>query len=395
MTALRKHMKTFTLSALLALVPLAGASAQAVEEAAERLKAYAADQGLQIEWDSLNVEGDNATLRGARGGFDGTVVPLGDISLTGVSRDDKGYRIEKISMNSYYTADDENEASFSMFDIAMGNVLLPDEALRDNYGGFLFYETAKVQEMRLVLGGVDVFTMNDLHFEMTEPSDGEAMEFTGAAEGFTLDLSLMEDEDQRAVVQALGYEQIEGYLEMAGSWNPQDGRTALSQFDVTVAEAGTLGFSLDLGGYTPSLIASLRDLQKQIAANPDADNSAQGLAILGLLQQLSFHGAEIAFADDSLTGKVLDFVAQNQGMKPADVANQAKAVVPFALAQLNNPELTTQASQAVAAFLDDPRSLRISASPAQPVPFALIMATAMSTPAELTKSLAVSVSAND
>ena len=389
------QIRTFTLSALLAFVPLAGASAQTVEEAAERLKTYAADQGLQIEWDSLDVEGADATLVGARGGFDGTVVPLGDIMLKGVSRDDKGYRIESISMNSYYTADEEDEASFSMRDIAMDKVLLPDEALRDNYGGFLFYETAKVQEARLRLGGVDVFSLSDLHFEMTEPTDGAAMEFTGAAEGFTLDLSLMEAEDQLAIVQALGYEQMEGYLEMAGSWNPQDGRTELSQFDMTVADAGTLGLSFDLGGYTPALIASLRDLQKQISADPDGDNSAQGLAILGLLQQLSFHGAEIAFADDSLTGKVLEFVAQNQGMKASDVANQAKAVVPFALAQLNNPELTAQASQAVAAFLDDPRSLRITANPAQPVPFALIAATAMSTPAELTKSLSVTVSAND
>lgn len=395
MTAPRMHIKTLTLSALLALVPLAGASAQTVEEAAERLKAYAADQGLKIEWDQINVEGNSGTLVGARTGFDDTVVPIGDIQLVGVSRDDKGYRIEKISLNSYYTTSEEDEAAFSARGIAMGNVLLPEEALRDNYGGFLFYETANVEEMGLRLGGVDVFTMNDLHLEMTEPEDGKAMEFTGAAEGFTLDLSLMEDEDQLAIVQALGYEQIEGYLEMAGSWNPQDGRTALSQFDMSVAEAGTFGLSFDIGGYTPALIASLRDLQKQIAANPDGDNSAQGLAILGLLQQLSFHGAEIAFTDDTLTGKVLDFVAQNQGMKASDVANQAKAVVPFALAQLNNPELTAQAAQAVSAFLDDPKSLRITASPAQPVPLALIMATAMATPTELTKSLNVSVSAND
>lgn len=395
MTALRMHIKTLTLSALLALVPLAGASAQVVEEAAERLKAYAADQGLKIEWDQINVEGDRGTLVGARTGIDGTVVPIGDITLSGVSRDDKGYRIEKISLDSYYTTSQEDEAAFSARGITMGNVLLPEEALRDNYGGFLFYETANVDEMGLTLGGVDVFTMNDLHLEMTEPEDGKAMEFTGAAEGFTLDLSLMEDEDQFAIVQALGYEQIEGYLEMAGSWNPQDGRTALSQFDVSVAEAGTFGMSFDIGGYTPALIASLRDLQKQIAANPDGDNSAQGLAILGLLQQLSFHGAEIVFTDDTLTGKVLDFVAQNQGMKASDVANQAKAVVPFALAQLNNPALTTQAAQAVSAFLDDPKSLRITANPAQPVPLALIMATAMATPTELTKSLNVSVSAND
>jgi len=396
MSALHTHIRTITFSALLAAMPLTAVWAQPVEEAVERLKAYSADQGLRIEWDRLDLNGADATLVGARIGLDGEgFAPVGDIWLQNVSRDDKGYRIGKISLSSYYLNDRDEDFTFLMRDLAMGNVLLPDEALRDNYGGFFFYETANVGALSLTLGGVDVFTMEDLHFEVTEPDGDQAMSFTGAAEAFTVDLSLMEDQDQLAILRTLGYEQLEGFLEMEGGWNPADGRMALSQFDFTVNDAGTLGLSFDLGGYTPALIASLRELQQQISANPDGDNSAQGLAILGLLQQLSFHGAEIAFADDTLTGKVLDFVAKNQGMRPADVANQAKAVLPFLLAQLNNPELTAQAAQAVSAFLDNPQSLRVTASPAGPVPFALIVATAMSTPAELTKSLAVNVSAND
>jgi len=70
-------------------------------------------------------------------------------------------------------------------------------------------------------------------------------------------------------------------------------------------------------------------------------------------------------------------------------------VLPFLLAQLNNPDLTAQATQAVSTFLDDPKSLTISARPAQPVPFAMLAATAMMVPAELTKALGVTVSAND
>jgi len=81
-------------------------------------------------------------------------------------------------------------------------------------------------------------------------------------------------------------------------------------------------------------------------------------------------------------------------MKPKDIANQAKAIVPFGMAQLNNPELTSQVSDAVNTYLDDPKSLEISAKPASPVPFALIMAGAMSNPKELTKTLGVAVKAN-
>ena len=394
-TALRKHIRLLAASTLLSAASLAGASAGEVEDAAARLQAYTADQGFRIEWDRIEVNGTSGVLLDARVGNAETMVPVGNINLDGVSRDDKGFRIESLSLPAFGGTDEEEEVSFIAEGIELGKVLLPDEDKRDYYGGFLFYETFDLDSMALTLGGTEVFTMGDVHFEVTEPEGGTPMDFTGAAERFTLDLSLMEDESQLAVVDALGLRQMEGYIETEGSWNPEDGRIEISQYDMTVVDAGTIGFTLDLGGYTPSLLASLRALQKQMAENPEGDNSAQGLAMLGLMQQMTFNGARISFADDSLTGKVLGFVAANQGMKPADVANQAKAVVPFALAQLNNPELTTSASQAVAAFLDDPQNLTIAAEPAQPIPFALIAATAMSTPLELTRSLGVTVTAND
>ena len=393
MTAIRKQFQIFAASLLLAAVPLGGAWAQTVDEAVQRLKEQVEEQGAKIEWESVDISGSDAVLVGVEVGTDEAMVPIGNVVLNGISRVDNGYRIEGIELDYYHFED--GEGAVTIEGVAMSGVLLPDEDAQDAYGGFMFYETADIGGITVNVRGTDVFTLSDLHGEFTAPENGNPMEFTGAAEGFTLDLSIIEDPSQIAVLQALGYEQLEGYIEVAGSWQPEDGRMALSQYDLTVVDAGTLGFTFDLGGYTPSFIASLRELQKQMAENPEDDNSSQGLAMLGLLQQLSFHGAEIAFTDDSLTGKVLEFVAQAQGMKPADVANQAKAVLPFALAQLNNPDLTAQATQAVAAFLDDPQSLRITAAPAAPVPFALIMAGAMSTPQDLTRTLAVSVSAND
>ena len=50
-------------------------------------------------------------------------------------------------------------------------------------------------------------------------------------------------------------------------------------------------------------------------------------------------------------------------MSAKDIANQAKAIVPFLMAQLNNPELTTEVTAAVGKFLDDPKSLEIAAEP--------------------------------
>ena len=82
-------------------------------------------------------------------------------------------------------------------------------------------------------------------------------------------------------------------------------------------------------------------------------------------------------------------------MKPDDIKNQAKAIVPFLTAQLNNPELSSVVTAAVTKYLDDPKSLQISAVPPAPVPFAQIAATGMTNPIDLTKTLGITVKSND
>lgn len=77
-----------------------------------------------------------------------------------------------------------------------------------------------------------------------------------------------------------------------------------------------------------------------------------------------------------------------------DIKNQAKAIVPFLTTQLNNPELSTQITAAVTAYLDDPKSIEVAAAPASPVPFAQIAAGAQN-PMELPKLLGVTVKANE
>lgn len=394
MNALTRHARLLAVTTLLASVPLGSAWAQAVEAALERLKGLVEEQGAKIEWASVDITGSDAVLVGVSVGAGDDMVPVGNVVLEGIEETDEGYYVDSISLDRYFV-EDGTGSSVTVEGVSMTGIVIPEEGQEDAFGGFLFYETADLGSVAVNAAGKDIFTLTDLHVEVTKPEDGEPMEFTGAAEGFTIDLSIIEDPQQQQILQALGYQQLEGYFEMEGSWQPEDGRLAMTQYDLAIVNAGTIGFTIDLGGYTPDFIASLRELQKQMTANPDGDNSAQGLAMMGLMQQLTFHSADLSFTDDSLTNKVLEFVAQMQGMKASDIANQAKAVLPFALAQLNNPDLTTQASQAVSAYLDNPQSIRIAAEPAQPLPFALLMAGAMSDPMSLTKTLGVAVYANE
>ncbi len=393
MRTFRTHIRTLALSSMLAAAPFGFAQAQTPQAAIDRFEALVEELGLQMEWTGVRFAGSDAVLVGVTVGSPDAMAPIGDVTLTGISEVDNGFRVEAITLQDYQI--DEGDISCAAAGIRLGGVILPNEGQQDALGGFMFYETANVDSVNVDVQGVEVFTLTDAHFEVTPPEGGNPMTTTGAVESFTVDLSLVEDSNQRAVIQALGYEQIRGYMQMEGTWQPSDGRMVMPQFAVTVVDAGTIDFNLDISGYTPAFIASLRDLQKQMAANPGGDSSTQGLAILGLMQQLTFNNARIGFTDDSLTNRVLEFVSKSQGVTPTDLKNQAKAVLPFVLAQLNNPDLTSSATQAVSAFLDDPQSLWISAEPQNPVPFALIAAEAMSAPQGLIKTLGVKVTANE
>ncbi|AWC24494.1 hypothetical protein CO731_03982 [Aminobacter sp. MSH1] len=395
MTQYRSAFSKLALSTFLFTLPLNAALAQDATAVAERLKAVLAAQNLTLSWTSVSGDASETVLEGTSIAMAGEDKPVsvGKVTLGGITEENGGYKIETLSTEAYSLTEGTTKVDVSP--LTIGNVSLPAEGSTDPLASFLMYETANLDNVSVKIGDKQAFQMTNFAAEVTPPADGNAMEFTGSAEKFTADLSLVEDPQSKAAIDALGYQNISGDFQLAGTWQPTDGRMALSNYDITVDAAGTLGMTFDLGGYTVDFLKSVQDLQKKMADQPEGtDNSAQGLAMLGLMQQLTFNGATVRFDDDSVTNKVLEYVGKQQGMSAKDIANQAKAIVPFMLMELNNPELAAQVTAAVTAYLDNPKSLEIAAKPASPVPFALLAASGMSNPKELPKTLGLTVTAN-
>lgn len=395
MTQYRSAFSKLALSTFLFTLPLNAALAQDATAVAERLKAVLAAQNLTLSWTSVSGDASETVLEGTSIAMAGEDKPVsvGKVTLGGITEENGGYKIETLSTEAYSLTEGTTKVDVSP--LTIGNVSLPAEGSTDPLASFLMYETANLDNVSVKIGDKQAFQMTNFAAEVTPPADGNAMEFTGSAEKFTADLSLVEDPQSKAAIDALGYQNISGDFQLAGTWQPTDGRMALSNYDITVDDAGTLGMTFDLGGYTVDFLKSVQDLQKKMADQPEGtDNSAQGLAMLGLMQQLTFNGATVRFDDDSVTNKVLEYVGKQQGMSAKDIANQAKAIVPFMLMELNNPELAAQVTAAVTAYLDNPKSLEIAAKPASPVPFALLAASGMSNPKELPKTLGLTVTAN-
>jgi hypothetical protein len=392
----RRLISKLAVSTMLVVVSGLSARAQDATAVADRFKAIMELQGFEMSWAAISGEAPSFSLDGVRikplGQPD--ALEIGKVSFEGVEEDGSAFTVESISTQPFSKSQDGVTVEISPFQFT--GVTLPADGTADPIANLMFYSGAELASVVVRMGDRTVFSMDNLTAEVTPPEDGKPMAFTGSVEKFTADLSGIEDPQARSAIEAMGYQTINGYMELAGTWQPSDGRMGFSQYDISVEDAGTFGMTFDLGGYTPDFIKAMQEMQKKMAEQPaDADNSAQGLAMLGLMQQLTFHSASLRWDDDSLTGKAIDYIAKMQNMKPDDIRNQAKAIVPFLTAQLNNPELSSQITAAVTKFLDDPKSLEVAAEPAAPVPFAQIAAAGMSNPLELTKTLAVTVSANE
>lgn len=386
-------MKTLALSCALTATTLTGAFAQDVDAALARMKVLMAEQGVTLDWADADISGANATLTGVTVTSEGTAEPIGDIELTGIADAENGYRVGSIEMPTYTAT--EAGGTLTLTDLVMDDVFLPNEGVDVGGAEIFFYERAALGAATLETDGREIFSLTNLNVEITPPEDDGELAFTGGADAFTADLSVSDDPKHTEVLARLGYEQVSGSMAFAGSWAAGDGRLKLSQYDFVVDDAGTLGISFDVSGYTPEFIKALRETSERMAASSEAEQSRHGLAMLGLMQQLSLYGLEITYDDASLTTNVLEFAAEEQEISAADVANQTKAVLPFMMAGINAPQLSQMVTAALSQFLDDPQSLTIRAAPAQPVPFSMLLAAGMASPDALVQQLNLSVTAND
>lgn len=396
MTVFRNPAAALALSTFLFSAGVLPAAALDTAAFGSRLKeVVTASQGVTLDWSAIRENGDNVVLEGVTLSIPGESgkIDVGEVTLNEVSEEDGGYRIGSLAMPSY--AFEEAGMKVTVDGLSITGLTVPAKGAGGPLGELMLYDRAELQSAAVTMEGKELFTLGNTYAEITSPDGDEPLEFTGAAESFTVNIAATGEQKAIETARELGYPTISGNVEMAGTWSPKDGRASLTQYDLAVDQAGTLGITLDISGYTPEFIKSLQEIQTKMAEGTEEEKSAQQLAVLGLLQQLNFHAASIRFDDDSLTGNVLAYLAKEQGSQAGDIANQAKFMLPMMLAPLNNPDFVASVTEAVSTFLDNPENLTISAEPEKPVPFALIAAGAMAAPQGLIQQLNVSVTANE
>jgi hypothetical protein len=348
-------------------------------------------QNFKLTVGSATLDGANVVAKDISIGLaGGEPMKIAEITLENVTeKDGGGYLIGSLAAPA--TTIDKEGMKVEFGGASLNGYTIPAVGETDPVKLLGLYQSMNVAPMRVSSKGAEVFRMDGITATMSEYVKDQPLTFEAALKGLWGDLSKIEDRKAQETLAAFGYKEITGGITMKGSWNPSDGKMSVTEALYNIDNVGKLNVLFDISGYTPELVKGIQEMSKSMEGQ---DESAKGLAMLGLLQQLNFISMTIRFDDASITGKALDYAAKQAGQDRAAIINQTKGVLPFALAQLKDPDFAQKVTEAASEYLDNPKSLEIKAAPPAPVPFAILAATGSTTPEALIKQLNVTVTAN-
>ncbi|WP_064682145.1 hypothetical protein [Rhizobium bangladeshense] len=354
-------------------------------------------QGGTISAEGVDINGTTVTLKNVTvKPTGGESLPIGEVTLSGVEEDEEGgYYIEEAAFPDVNKTGDG--VTVTAQELTLGGISVPATPGGDSLDTMMLYETAHTGPLKVVKDGAEVFSVLQSDMNLTLREDESGFDFDGAFKSMKADLSKTDDPKSKDAIEKLALQHVQGDITMKGAWELGPGTIDVSEIAFDFTNIGKLNLGFKISGYTMAFMKSMQDAMKQSEANPNKEQAQQalGLAMLGLMQQLSFEGAQVRFEDASITKRALDYAGAQQNISGKLMADSLKTMTPIMLAQLNIPELQNAVSAAVNTFLDDPKSLTVKAVPEKPVPFPTIVGAAMGAPNTLPQVLGVKVSAND
>lgn len=375
----------------------------ALDEAAfaKRLMDTFAKNGSPMELGDVSISGDQIVINDVIFITPDMSLPVGTVTFDNVRETaDGGYTAERASVEDINTT--FPDGSFSLQGMEVMNLRVPaasaqvDGTQAYDFGSMILYDQFRTGAGKLVLDGKDAFQFANSDTVMNIDEVNTSINYTASLNGMIIDLSAVPNPRATQMMAAMGYQRLTGDLQMKGDWEGKTGRMNNPEFALTLNDVGRLNIGFDLSGYSLDFIEQLTEAQKGALENDNPKaQQASGMAMLGLMQQLSVNSMSIRFDDASLTSRALEFAGKQQGgISGQQMAQAVKGLLPFALARIGIPELQQQISDAASVYLDDPQSIEIKAQPLEPVSFGQIMGSAMGDPRSLHKLLGVTVTAN-
>lgn len=364
------------------------------DDLGQKLAKFYELSGAKLTYDGATLNGSDVTLSNTKINYSGELpFDFGDTVFQGVREDGSGnYMIDVVTNGEVSFG--SSEFSGRIEDMKTENMFIPAVPSMDSIDTMVWYERATTGAVTMSVEGRQAVGIASV--DLRNGKSDDRIDASFRANGLEIDLGVIDDPQARQVVAGMGYQNLSGDAVVNGYWDTTNGEMNLSELALTLNDVGRLEFAFSFSGYTIDFMKGLQELQQNMAGeeqNPSAQQ-AMGMAALGMMQQLSFNTLSLRFDDASVTNKILDMVASQQGMTRTQMVQGLQAMVPFALSQLRNPDFQKSVTEAVSLYLADPKNIEISAAPTDPVPFATVFGSAMAAPQSLPDVLGVTVTAN-
>lgn len=355
--------------AVLAAIEAGGAKNAAVEDVAV--------SGNQIILHGVTADypdkGKNAGMSaGSLALSDASVAPDGSVSAAALAATDVKY------------VSDEDTVEFAA--AAVTNLRIPSPEEIQDPAKALNKEPAY---RRLEITGINIQSEDEAavpverltsSFDPTGTDGSLKASFT--VEKIAIDPESVKDDDFRERMKALGYDSVQIDVKADAEWSASEGRAQLHDFEISGQDMGALHVSGTVLGVTPEVIEKLGGAQDDFGKTME------------ILQQLSIADLRLHFENESVVERVLDQQAKEADTDRAGLVDQLSSSLPGILSLIRNPAFQEKVETAVTTFLRDPGSLTAAAHPAQPVPVAQIVGTAMIAPQTIPDVLSVEITAN-
>jgi hypothetical protein len=330
----------------------------------------------------MAVSFDSAALKGFDGsGFES---PDDSVKIASLTIDKmKALATARIALEGLEGYSSEAEVSFKL-----GHLILTGVDIGTAMQGMVAGTATEPDFAKLRVDGYDLadlavgpktgdkVTLASLIASSSDYVDGIATRGTAKLTGFVFPATVIESETDRQPLIDLGYDALKLEMNVDYAYDPKAKSMDMKDFTLKLLDGGALSLSFNFGDF------DVKALQEASAAMQPP------LALMGAkVVKLS-----LGYVDDSLISRILKVAAKEQGQTPEALMAQAKQMVAMQAESAPGP-VTKAAVEAVAKFLDNPKSLTIALAPPTPVTFAEIGAKFEDLEG-LAKSLGLTITAN-
>ncbi len=194
-------------------------------------------------------------------------------------------------------------------------------------------------------------------------------------DGIQVPVSTIEEREARELFEALGLDTVVWSDETRLYWDEATLELRLEKLMLNIDGLGRAEAS-----------ARFANVPKALFEDPEGQGQMAAISA-------QFVDASIVYRDDGLTSKGLAHIAEQQGI-PENVFREAMiAQAGEATAPIGNAAFTRMVSDAASRFLNDPKELKVTLNPANPVPLAQVLGS-MAAPQTLPDLLNVKITAN-